>query len=437
MKLKKKNKIIVYLFTFAFISSIFQLYLIEVGTKHFISLTFLSSYILGIILLFNYKNQIKEIFKNKSIITLFLFFLIQSVSLLWAKDLSMGIKIIASLTVPYFIFFISSYYISKKSLFYIDRIFLLFFVALLLEAILVIFFRIDLVAEKSFLQSEIAKIFIHPNTLEPIHNNTLMARKAGAFFLNANVAATYLGLSSILLFSISVIKKKWYLYLLSLLFWLSMFFAGSKIATILGVLIPIIMTFHYLIIINKIDIKKKIILLPSIVVIVLAVAIFFISIQSFINNKNIKVSNNIEIFQNRTSGAMSGRINIWKYGYEEFKKKPLKGQGFGGWMTKKNWITNMPPHNTLIYLWSQSGILAPIVALIFMFFILHFGLKLIKSQEYELQILGFGLFYSYLWLFIHGMGTNYGLLGDIHILPLMAVYYGFVYARYSHYNGIK
>ena len=106
-------------------------------------------------------------------------------------------------------------------------------------------------------------------------------------------------------------------------------------------------------------------------------------------------------------------------------------------MTKKNWITNMPPHNTLIYLWSQSGILAPIVALIFMFFILHFGLKLIKSQEYELQILGLGLFYSYLWLFIHGMGTNYGLLGDIHILPLMAVYYGFVYARYSHYNGIK
>ncbi|MCI0436692.1 MAG: O-antigen ligase family protein, partial [Gemmatimonadetes bacterium] len=66
-------------------------------------------------------------------------------------------------------------------------------------ALPIIWFRIDPASELTFLQSSIAGFFIEPVSLSELlrgywfqTNNTLDARKAGAVFINANVASVYL-----------------------------------------------------------------------------------------------------------------------------------------------------------------------------------------------------------------------------------------------------
>src|SRR5262249_49946861 len=70
-----------------------------------------------------------------------------------------------------------------------------------LEALLVVLFRALPQLENAFLHHPLAALFVSPNTLAALfdagRNNVLDPGKAGGLFVNANIAATYLGMSAI------------------------------------------------------------------------------------------------------------------------------------------------------------------------------------------------------------------------------------------------
>ena len=114
------------------------------------------------------------------------------------------------------------------------------------------------------------------------------------------------------------------------------------------------------------------------------------------------------------------------------------GFGFGGW---KNEIANCEtiyildyPHNTLLALWANSGIIAVIIGLFFIYSILRFGYKLTRIKDIELNRLGYGVILSFLFCFIQGMGENYGLIGEEHMSIILFTFLGYVYAQKKQQN---
>ena len=81
-----------------------------------------------------------------------------------------------------------------------------------------------------------------------------------------------------------------------------------------------------------------------------------------------------------------------------FPQTPLLGQGFGGWQlgftqyaASVGIPANFPPHNLLIYTWSQGGICALACALGFIAAIMRFASRHLPSRDPELFGLSFAL----------------------------------------------
>jgi len=113
------------------------------------------------------------------------------------------------------------------------------------------------------------------------------------------------------------------------------------------------------------------------------------------------------------------------------------GQGFGGWAQSYRYYAAsfgntmiIPPHNTLVYAWSLSGIVAVLLILAFMFSVIGFGMKAQRSPSAEVRAMAAGMTLSFLVVFIQGMGENHGVVGDMHMQPPLAVLLGLTYAHY-------
>jgi len=115
------------------------------------------------------------------------------------------------------------------------------------------------------------------------------------------------------------------------------------------------------------------------------------------------------------------------YALQAFSECSLLGQGFGGWQAgfphyaeSIGIRTGFPPHNTLICLWSQGGLVAAILGAAFMAYIAMFWFLLVVRSgpsSFGVAIAGGGTF---AFAFILGMGTNFGLVGEIHMSPVLA-----------------
>jgi len=398
------------LFIAILITSVFQLYFIHLFGSYF-SIVF----ILIILLIPSLFTSLK-FYEIKIIFYIILLISITLLSLIWSVDIKIGLK-----NALWYLFFVILFFTAfKLTTVRPSQVLLsmkIYFLFLLIPIILIIVFRLNPNIEASFIYGSVSKLFINPNIIAQINNDILTnisdPNKAGGFFVNANVAGTYLGVNYFILIGLFIAYRNRYYLIMSLITSIGIVFAGSKASILIFLLLNISLLLRKQ--------WKKIFFLLPIVIISIIIIHRLLPLESF-NNEILK--------------TMNIRILIWSFAVENFISHPIIGLGFGEWMQRfeeyadSNAIHMFPPHNTIIALWSDSGIIAAILGLLIIYCTLKYGIALQKIRNKQLNGLGVAVFFSFSWVFLQGMGENFGLLGDEHMKVILAIILGYSYAYY-------
>lgn len=408
----------------ALILSVPQLYLLPVG-DFYLSLAFISTFLLWPELI----KEARNLLRQKIIVLAFALLIVQALSLLWSTDLRLGIRTIAY-SAPFFLLAAATYSIAKHSPSSVFTILSITTGIMLFQAVLVVTFRRYPEVEMLYLQSNASGPLSGPNVIASLlddsaRNNILDPLKAGGVFVNANIAASYLGIGSFIAFLTSRINSSFSFFITGLLLWISTLFTGSKAGAVLAIALPLsAVAFSYY---RRHEKKSRSIILASTwpaATITLTLALFAVDL----------IAEN-STFAAASIDTASIRLLIWNYAANAFTESPILGQGFGGWQQgyeayalATGMPTGFPPHNTLIYLWSQSGILATILGLAFMLQVMILAYRLAVSDQRNTRLLGRTLGIAAGWLFIQGMGENYGHLGDPRQQAIFAALVGLAYA---------
>jgi O-antigen ligase len=128
--------------------------------------------------------------------------------------------------------------------------------------------------------------------------------------------------------------------------------------------------------------------------------------------------------------SYSTREELWSRAARMFHESPVLGTGFGGWVERIGRIgsrSDLPPHNFLVATWAYSGILAAVLAILFMVVAIAIGLRVVASQRTigDRRTAVFALC-AIAWAFLHGMGDNTGLYGDRQTMILIAIAFGYL-----------
>jgi len=408
-----------HLFTFIILSgSIFQFYFLKLESSYF-SINFLSLILISPVFFFKINIYLSKIF-----LTVTLLIGLMTISLVWSYDLKIGIKEIIWYCLFLAVYLYVYIYTIKYPL-YMLHILNIYFYLLMALPISIIVFYISPELELNYLHSIMAKIFINPNLIlqytSGLLSNVSDVNKAGGlFFINANVAGAYLGINYFILIGFYIAYKKKIYLLLSLISIVGLYFTGSKAVILIFILLNLMLLFR------KLNIKKYLIILGILLILVLYyfAGIIYTNCETNLNYSDLIKTTEI-------------RFLIWDFGFIKFKEYPLTGLGYGGWINQFEYYADLlniqvfPPHNTMIALWSSSGIIAVICAIIIMYYILKFANKIQTKNNRELYGIGLAVFYSFSWVFIHGMGENFGLFGDEHMKVILATLLGYSLARYK------
>jgi O-antigen ligase len=296
---------------------------------------------------------------------------------------------------------------------------------------LVFFFRISPGFEEAFLLSNSAPYFVNPNTLDGLltfaRNNWTDPDKGGGLFVNANVGATFLGVLSITCALFAFSCKRYGFYIVAATLWVAVFFAGSRAASALATVVPL---GAYAILASRKQLSKPLALSLMAGHVVLSAGMLILASHSFSMAMDSTATKALSTFG--ADSAISERIPIWHIAGAAVSEHPLRGLGFGGWISyfkqypgTDSYRLPMPPHNTILDLWSKGGMPAALLGVAFIVSVLWlvWG-AVVRSSARESLALYLATGSVYLWMFAHGMVTNFGLLGEEHALPLAATLLG-------------
>lgn len=399
-----------------FLTSVPQLYVIPGGTD--IPLNFVISIFLFPTLLANFRFFITK----KIFFVAILILLTQVVSLLWSIKISEGIRDI-SYMVCFWLLIAAVYQLHMKDPDFVYLLIKLLILFVTIEAFTIILFRLLPDLKLAIILSPPMRFILGQNALDSLiiegaRNNFYdPAKSGGILFVNANIAACYVGISSFLSYCIAKVKDDFGLKILSVFLWCSIFFTGSKASVIFCIAIPFIRVFSFL------PSSKKIIYLVLFFIPIL-IAIFYTSSEVIHYNND---------FLSSTAATTDSRLEIWTYGLKSFIDSPLIGQGYGGWAEGYKKIATdiiYPPHNTLLFMWSKSGILSAIFCLWFMIEVTRLSINCMRTiSSVTLSTLGGALFMVCSWIFIHGLGENFGLIGEPHQMMILAIVIAICYSQ--------
>ncbi len=350
-----------------------------------------------------------------------------AVSMLWSSDLRLGIKTMLDLLM-FMSVFAASYTLTMKEPRVIPVFFKAWIFAAIIPAALIVLFRVSPGLEHQFLTSSFAGYFINPNTLislfgdEP--NNVLDPQKAGGFFVNANAAAAYFGIGALISFGYWLAYRDRGFLWGAGVFLLTIWFTGSKAGIVLSTVFPLAASLFY----YYTRFRFTWVTLSSLIIVLfigfLAFVLFFFAMMH-------------TDFGARSLGALGTRMAIWSHMFEQLRLYPLTGLGFGGWELNSPDLSGtgraFPPHNMFIMLWSSSGVIAVLIGILFFGFIFSFGWRGMRTGHEEVRGISLGISFAFLWVLVQGMGENWGIVGEAHMLPLLASTLGFCYARRKQY----
>ncbi|WP_372806992.1 O-antigen ligase family protein [Pontiella sp.] len=341
----------------------------------------------------------------------------QAISLLWSNDLQLGIR-----TLLYECVFVSLFTYATAHPARIASRFEMYIVMFLVlagaQAVLVILFRLSPALESAFWEQPIARIFINPNTLSEwsgeAKNNVWSVAKSGGFFNNANVGAIFCGVCYWFTRYFSTIKRSVAPRCASYLFVVSVCCSGSKFA------IPLLVFFLSASLIVKRARRCSSIHLGTALLCLVALTATDARKDSLPPLAKVDERS----FSERIGGTSSIRLEWWKMAGEVIASHPIKGAGFGGWEAyfstnenpRKVHLSSYPPHNTYLHVWVQSGLMALVPVLVFLFLFLKASLRLWRTCRTALF-----LAFAAACCFVHSAITNCFFFGEEHIMPLMAL----------------
>lgn len=297
----------------------------------------------------------------------------------------------------------------------------------LVQALSVIIFRIMPGLKLEFYLSSFAKSFISPNSLKMMflkgQDNVLNPTKsAGMLGVNANFSATYFGILTFIALGLALQCRSKWLALVSLFLLGTIPFVGSKAGLVLAAVMPLLalraVTRHY----GRWRSQLRLVTLA----VMLVAATAWLGPKAF-KAREAGIYQAVGALLSRSEVTLSTREKIWAFAPQAFARHPFFGQGFGGWQQsivpyarKVGLSQAFPPHNTIIYLWSQGGLLAALLGLAFMYQVMKLGWHQLRDSAASAFGLSMALTFGFAWTFVQGMGTNFGLLGEIHMSPILA-----------------
>lgn len=363
------------------------------------------------------------------------------ISLLWSSDRKMGLQPIGYFA-QFLIIFAAVVTEGRRDEKLIIRLLIATAVVSLSEALIVILGRFSPGMKLSFLLTPVAKWVITPNIIDNLFNGSFNGvmdpTKSGGMFVNANVAATFLGVVACTAFGLSLhLRRKW-LGVLGGVLLSAIAFTGSKAGLLLAVAVPVV-ALHFISLRYR-GWRNRIRMTMT--------GVIVLGIIGWIGPKAIHVGETssyaaLSSFAKKSDVSLSSRLEIWEYGAHAFMRHPFKGQGFGGWQENfpryartVGLSPGLPPQNTIIYLWSQGGLPAALLGLALIYEILVIGVRQVRNPESPAFGLSLAMTTAFAWTFVRGMGSNFTLLGDVHMSPILATLLALGYLQRRPYGRI-
>jgi O-antigen ligase len=298
-----------------------------------------------------------------------------------------------------------------------------------LEAVLVIAFRVLPSVEIAFLTRPLARLFVSPNTLDALfyegRNNVLDAAKSGGLFVNANIAAAYLGMSAIAAWYLGRGRGSALLRAVALLDWAAVFFTGSKAGLLCGLGIPALLGIAGVLRSQRVN---------PLAVFAGALALA-LGAATVVSPLGLAL---LDDYRYDTLATLGSREQIWSYATRMIEEHPLAGLGFGGWEQRfalnalvPGGAATVPPHNSLFILWLQSGLPGVLGGLALIATVYAAAARGAGSRDADTRTLAVGVAGAFTWYLVQGLGENFGLIGEVHMTPLLGALLGTLCARFD------
>jgi O-antigen ligase len=120
------------------------------------------------------------------------------------------------------------------------------------------------------------------------------------------------------------------------------------------------------------------------------------------------------------------------------EEHPLAGLGFGGWEQRfalnavvPGAVVTVPPHNSLFILWLQSGLPGVLGGLALIATVYAAAARVAGSRDQDTRTLAVGVAGAFTWYLAQGLGENFGLIGEVHMTPLLGALLGTLCARFD------
>lgn len=394
--------------------SVFQVYVPGLSIANVpIPVTFFGSLMLWP----EFVREFKVLTSWKPTIALLSIIAMYTASLLWSPIPKLGLAPIGY-TLQFLTIFSASLAEVRRDKKLIVQLLLVTVLFTLVQAFAVIAFRIMPGVKIEYLNSSLARWFISPKVVGHLFtteaNNVVDPTKSGGILaVNANIGAVFLGMTAFVAAGLAMYLRKRWIVLVALIFFISIAFAGSKAALMIEVALTIIALHIISLRFRGWRVRIRVTMLA---VVLMAVSMWLLP-KALTSSQSYEFKQ-LTAFASRSDATLSTREKIWDYGAQAFAEHPILGQGFGGWQDdfpryarKVGLPPDYPPHNTIIYLWSQGTILAALLGLWYIYCVLKLAYRLsLYGARSELG-LNLAMAMAFLWLFIQGMGENIGLIG--------------------------
>jgi O-antigen ligase len=396
-----------------------QLYLLPEGTTDISLSTAFAAVLAPGVLISIKRGQGLALFRTVLFRVLLALLAVRLLALAWSPDPRAGLPSIALLG-QFMIVLVLMVEALRQDSDALWRLLRFYWPWVLLEVLLVVLFRLRPEVEDAFLRS-VAEFFAGQNTVAGLfgeyRNNVLDPTKSGGVFVNANVAAMFLGVNGLAALAVSAITRSRWVRVVGVIALLAVPFTSSKVATILAFALPAL-AIAILYLTRPMTTKVRIYLLAG---------------SGLLGIAGVLVLAGLGLLGQLTK-AFSERTIIWSFAVKSFPGSAVLGLGYGGWeidfppyaAEQGLYKGTFPPHNLLLAAWSVSGLVGLALTVVFIVLTLWLAVsRLSRRAHYDTCFVAFGGA-AIGWVFIQGMGENTDVFGEIHLIPVLALLIGYL-----------